>query len=897
MECGNKLVDGAKFCPECGTKQPEPKKVDNNSGGSVNIGDKNVISGDIIGHKEEINAQNVVINKHEDDTKRAVKCAISGKTILALDSITCPDCGKVISKECYIVESRRCSDCEEQAKQMYAKIFASVERPISMKSRDQLDDAVRELRISFKDKQRIENLGSAETRDSSMNKIMQMEFDRAQKSLYENDFKTAYKILDNLHDRTENDEVHFWYYMAHALLKEEESVMEYEGREYDNRWQMFWVFIAYIKVQDYMAGTDAIEKYKANFGFEGSIAEVAYYLCCANATKDNSYIKYADLTLNSMPESNFAPLKLLREAIQYALIHEGCVFAKKYLPNPKITVFLQNIFLFKEALIDEINDNNYETKLHCIRAYEDNELLSHRMWEVKYNSAPLKLLNYVKDEMFGSIKANGEIITPAIYDEVFMSTFDYQCVRSGNKWGVINSSGEEIIPCKYDFLYAMTENILTVGNKGKHGFMTLNEEMITPMKYDFTSEFEGGLAGVEYNKLWGLVDLNGKEVVPHIYDVINIFFDNRRYVCRKNLWGITDSTGKEIIPCIYDSLDDFASEIARVKRKEFFGYINRRGDEFIPCEYAELGEYKNGFIKFKNKKGKCSFFRKNGKQINTNEYFDDARDFSEDFAAVCTNEKWGYIDSNGKKVIPCQYDYAGQFEEGKAIVLDDKEVFHIINRFGQKIKSFLACMVYDYVNDFAVCEYEDDKFTMLTNAGFRINNIAYEKVWPFNSRGIAIVKENGKFGCINKKGEVTIPNVCDEIFDTNEGLYVVQYKGKWGCITEMNKIVVPIIFDVVNKDYDGIYKVMKDDLVGYYNSLGREIRELIKPMIAATDEYVEEEEELDEYEYDDDDDDYVDNEDYPYGDDDDDEEDDDDDDDDDEEEEPKKKRGFFGFFK
>lgn len=42
--------------------------------------------------------------------------------------------------------------------------------------------------------------------------------------------------------------------------------------------------------------------------------------------------------------------------------------------------------------------------------------------------------------------------------------------------------------------------------------------------------------------------------------------------------------------------------------------------------------------------------------------------FSEGYAAVCKNGKWGYIDKTGQEVIPCQYDWANPFHEGLASV-------------------------------------------------------------------------------------------------------------------------------------------------------------------------------------------------------------------------------------
>lgn len=48
--------------------------------------------------------------------------------------------------------------------------------------------------------------------------------------------------------------------------------------------------------------------------------------------------------------------------------------------------------------------------------------------------------------------------------------------------------------------------------------------------------------------------------------------------------------------------------------------------------------------------------------------YDDLSLFSEGYAAVCKNGKWGYIDKTGQEVIPCKYDWANPFHEGLASV-------------------------------------------------------------------------------------------------------------------------------------------------------------------------------------------------------------------------------------
>lgn len=54
--------------------------------------------------------------------------------------------------------------------------------------------------------------------------------------------------------------------------------------------------------------------------------------------------------------------------------------------------------------------------------------------------------------------------------------------------------------------------------------------------------------------------------------------------------------------------------------------------------------------------------------IEAIQQYDQLSLFSEGYAAVCKNGKWGYIDKAGQEVIPCKYDWANTFHEGLASV-------------------------------------------------------------------------------------------------------------------------------------------------------------------------------------------------------------------------------------
>lgn len=111
--------------------------------------------------------------------------------------------------------------------------------------------------------------------------------------------------------------------------------------------------------------------------------------------------------------------------------------------------------------------------------------------------------------------------------------------------------------------------------------------------------------------------------------------------------------------------------------------------------------------------------------------YENARDFSENMAAVKQNGKWGYINNLGVTVIPFEFD---------------------------------SCATADTMGD-------DMSF------GFR--------------NTLAPVCKNGKFGIINSKGETVVDFTFDAILQGEDGKYIASSGGKWGIITVDKELFVP----------------------------------------------------------------------------------------------------------
>ena len=117
------------------------------------------------------------------------------------------------------------------------------------------------------------------------------------------------------------------------------------------------------------------------------------------------------------------------------------------------------------------------------------------------------------------------------------------------------------------------------------------------------------------------------------------------------------------------------------------------------------------------------------------------------------------IDTTGKKVVPCQYDYdyVGGFSEGLARVEKD-EKYGYIDTTGTEV---IPCQYY-YAASF--------------------------------SEGFACVKKGGKYGYIDTTGTEVVPCQYDDVNVFSEGLARVEKDGKYGYIDTMGKVVIPLVF-------------------------------------------------------------------------------------------------------
>ena len=75
--------------------------------------------------------------------------------------------------------------------------------------------------------------------------------------------------------------------------------------------------------------------------------------------------------------------------------------------------------------------------------------------------------------------------------------------------------------------------------------------------------------------------------------------------------------------------------------------------------------------------------------------------FVRGLAAVCDDGKWGFVNKDGKEVIPCIYDYASPFGEGDVAFVGKKDRYGLVDKKGNDtFKYHKRSKSYEYESDY-----------------------------------------------------------------------------------------------------------------------------------------------------------------------------------------------------
>lgn len=315
----------------------------------------------------------------------------------------------------------------------------------------------------------------------------------------------------------------------------------------------------------------------------------------------------------------------------------------------------------------------------------------------------------------------------------------------GKGYGIVNLYGDVILDYIYDNISKRKDGFYHIEKGFKQGLLNEKGQVVCELKYREIGEFVNGYAPVEVNGKWGFINRSGREICEIKYESV-CDFDK----------GITLVSEYENKKFYYKFLNIDGTEIEKISISSYYCFIVGKVHNGI----YEVGNYTNrnsgGVIPF------ISVFISIEGYIFENVYLSNKLRprvklswINEKNSKLYHDSCFGYLNRNGKVIIPINYVSALDFVNSKALVMKfigkkEKASCFFIDKYGKKLKNVKT---YDSINSFDNGFYPvrlGGLWGYINEEGKEICHPKYEETSKFNN-GVAIVRKDYKYGLINSK--------------------------------------------------------------------------------------------------------------------------------------------------
>lgn len=343
-------------------------------------------------------------------------------------------------------------------------------------------------------------------------------------------------------------------------------------------------------------------------------------------------------------------------------------------------------------------------------------------------------LPFREGKLWGLADEKGEIIVKPKYNYIDFSYGEPNpnlfAVFDNGKWGVIDVEGKEIIPIQF-WRVNIFPNVIIVGDtpEDKSALYNTSGKLLLPAEFDaidyvkpYQEKWQNMLLIYQNGKV-GIYDIiQEKIILPLEYEIQSISVSNSDAdvfaLAKDGKLALFDTQGKQVTDFKYQEYGGgtIRSEgYAKVQDLNgLWGIVDKNGKELVPCKYKGMGlSVCNQRIAFQGNNGKWGYLNvTNGEEIVQPEY-DRARDFSDGFGEVEKNRKVGFVDVNGKVVVPVEYEGALNVQKGICFMMKKGDWSAIRVAENKPINNEkYAGGNFDFLVDFAIVSCKNDKALM-----------------------------------------------------------------------------------------------------------------------------------------------------------------------------------------
>ena len=262
-------------------------------------------------------------------------------------------------------------------------------------------------------------------------------------------------------------------------------------------------------------------------------------------------------------------------------------------------------------------------------------------------------------------------------------------------------------------------------------------------------------------------------------------------------------------------------------------YANLQGQIVINCEYPRTYPFsKEGLAaEYYPKKNLYVIINTRGEEIKTEiqkyhliEIFGyHAAGYSDGLLAVMIKDKWGFMDTGGKIVVPLKYDHVTEFNNGHGIAKSGDQFF-IVDRNGNEtpVESKFIDDIKQFAENLAPFSSKKERWGFMNTSG-KINILPQFLSVGYFVNGKAWARSSNKLcGFINDKGEWIINPEYNEMkdFDNESGLARGKKGESWLYINEQGQEFTFTLSEIYDDFHEGLARGRQGELFGFYNNKG-----------------------------------------------------------------------------
>ena len=444
----------------------------------------------------------------------------------------------------------------------------------------------------------------------------------------------------------------------------------------------------------------------------------------------------------------------------------------------------------------------------------------------------------------------------------------YFSVLDNEKYGVIDGTGKTIIKPSYDEMIVIPNNEKPVFicysdvdyNAGTYKTKVLNDKNseiltnysnVSPIENSDSTGiwYEDNILKFEKDGKFGLINFNGKEILPAEYSNIYALSGVAKNIVveKDGLKGIVNSSlEKLVVECNYNDVTTVTNNTSDngyiVNKDGKFGVLNGTGKEILANNYQEIRKV-TGNEMYVVKDDTSLKIIDSSLNVIKDGGFEDVSEINGEYITVVSNGLKGVINKDGIELIPVQYEDL-KFACEDLFIAKSNGLYGILKADNTVALDYTYQSI-SYINkaNFFTAENTDYKTDVISrkleiklkniiiselnvDEGYmRIRTDGKYKYYNFNfeekenteiltNRTLFLVNKDGKYGYVNKNGDLIVNYIYDDAKEQNEfGYCVVKQNGKWGALAKDGTVVLKPSVDLEENlyiDFIGEYHLFND---------------------------------------------------------------------------------------